>query len=199
MKPKTTRQTRSLAIVVTGTPGVGKTTISKSLARQMHADYLSLTQLVIDKRLHSDVDHQRRTRVVDLDRTRAWLRKFLHEGETFTIIETHVPDAIPRERVRKVIVLRCHPSILEARLRRKGWEAFKIRENVLAEILDSCYIVAAKYYGAKKTVQVDTSRTSVTKTVNRCNALLKKQSSSKPRVDWITVLDHEHVLERYIR
>ena len=195
MKPK---RSQRCAIVVTGTPGAGKTTISKLLARQINADYLSLTQLVIDKRLHADVDQQRRTRVVDLERTRAWLRKSIRESEAVTIIDTHVPDVIPREYVRKVIVLRCHPSILEARLRRKGWGAFKVRENVLAEILDSCYMVAADYYGAKKTVQLDTSRTSVTKTVNQCKTLLKKQLPGKPRVDWITVLDREHALERYM-
>ena len=198
MKPKATDQREPQAIVVTGTPGAGKTTISKSLARQIHADYLSLTQLVIAKRLHSSIDQQRRTRVVDLGRTRAWLRNSIRESERFTIIDTHVPDAIPRECVRKVIVLRCHPNILEARLRRKRWRAFKIRENVLAEILDSCYRVAAEYYGTKKTVQLDTSHISVTKTVNRCKALLKKQPPNEPRVDWVTVLDHEHVLERYM-
>jgi adenylate kinase len=150
------------------------------------------------KRLHAGVDQQRRSRVLDLGRSRAWLRNFLRENEGFTIIDTHVPDAIPRESVRKVIVLRCHPNILEARLRRKGWRAFKIRENVLAEILDSCYGVAAEYYGAKKTVQLDTSHMSITTTVNRCKALLRKQLPSEPRVDWISVLNREHVLERYM-
>jgi adenylate kinase len=196
MKPKTTRP---CAIVVTGTPGAGKTTVSKSLARQLHADYRSLTKLVIEKRLHAAVDHQRRTRVVDLDKTRAWLRESLRDSETVTIIDTHVPDVVPREYVRKVIVLRCHPNVLQGRLRRKGWEALKVRENVLAEILDSCYMAAVKYHGAEKTVQLDTSRTSVSKTVNQCKSVLKKHLPGKARVDWITVLDHQHALERYMK
>jgi adenylate kinase len=195
MKPK--RLQRSV-VVVTGTPGTGKTTVSKSLARLLHADYLSLTKLIIDNRLQSGVDRERRTRIVDLNTTRARLRKSLRGSEAVTIIDTHVADAIPREYVKKVIVLRCHPSILEARLRKKAWSARKVQENVLAEILDSCYMTAAEYYGAKKTVQLDTSRNKIAETVNQCEALLKKQSPGNLRVDWIAVLDREHRLTRFM-
>lgn len=188
---------RPSTVVVTGTPGTGKTTISKSLARQLSADYLSLTKLVIDERLQAGFDQQRRSRIVDLERTRPRLRKLLREREMVTIIDSHVADAVPRECVMKVIVLRCHPRVLEARLRKKGWGAIKVRENVLAEILDSCYTIAVEYYGPKKTTQVDTSRTGIASTVNRCRALLKKQLP-KPRVDWIAVLDREHLSARYM-
>jgi len=199
MKPKTLLPKQSYyAIVVTGTPGSGKTTLSKSLARQIHANYLSLTKSVVDKRLHAGVDQQRRTRVVDLDRTRAWLRRSLHETQVVTVIDTHIPDAVPRECVRKVIVIRCHPTVLERRLRKKGWRTTKVRENVLAEILDSCYVIAREYHGASKTVQVDNSQAGIRKTVNECMALLKGKSPVKRRFDWIAVLDRR-VLERYMR
>ena len=197
MKTKRNRQPRPYAVVVTGTPGTGKTVISKSLARQLHANYLPLTKLVIARRLYAGVDQERRTKVVDLKRTRAWLRKSLHKGEEITIVDTHVPDAIPRELVGKVVVLRCHPSVLEARLRKKGWRVLKVRENVLAEILDSCYAFAASYHGADKIVELDTSRASVSKTVNKCRTLLKKHPKGNHRVDWIATLD-KRVLERYM-
>ena len=197
MKTKRNRQPRPYAVVVTGTPGTGKTVISKSLACQLHANYLPLTKLVIARRFYAGVDQERRTKVVDLKRTRAWLRKSLHKGEEITIVDTHVPDAIPRELVGKVVVLRCHPSVLEARLRKKGWRVLKVRENVLAEILDSCYAFAASYHGADKIVELDTSRTSVSKAVNKCRALLKKHPKGNHRVDWIATLDRR-VLERYM-
>jgi adenylate kinase len=134
---------------------------------------------------------------MDLVKTRAWLRKSLRTRERMKVVDTHVPEAVPRDLVRKVIVLRCHPRILEARLRRKGWGALKIRENVLAEVLDSCYATATEYYGAKKTAQVDTSRVSISKTVDKCKTILKKQPPDKPMVDWIAVLEREHLFERY--
>jgi adenylate kinase len=115
-----------------------------------------------------------------------------------TVVDTHVPDAVPRERVSKVIVLRCHPRVLEARLRRKGWSASKIRENLLAEILDSCYVTAVDYHGARKTSQLDTSRVSLSKCVSEAKRSLTKHAAGKVRVDWIGVLTREHSLEQYL-
>jgi len=199
MKSKVSPQMQTSAVVITGTPGTGKTTISKSLARRLDADYLSLSKLILDKKLYAAVDQRRRTKVVNPDRTRAWLRKSLRKIPRLTILDTHLADVIPQENVVKVVVLRCHPKILEARLRKKGWRVLKVRENVLAEILDSCYVIAAEYYGTKKTVQLDTSRTSVSATVNQCIAILQKQVPRKLTVDWIAVLNRERSLERYLR
>jgi len=185
-------------LVVTGTPGTGKTAIARSLARQIHANYLSLTGLVKDERLYTMFDRQRQTRVVDVRRTRKWLRESQQRAKTVTVLDTHVSDVAPRESVWKVIVLRCHPRVLEKRLRRRGWKGVKVRENVLAEILDSCYIVASEYYGSERVFQIDTSRTPFRNSVKECKVLLGERRPVGCTVDWIAALDHEHVLTRYL-
>jgi len=199
MKGKTGSGLGRYAVVVTGTPGTGKTTISKQLADQIGATYLPLTQLVIDKRLHEAIDRRRRTRIVNLRRTRAFLAKSLSTERKLLVIDSHIPDAIPREYVRNILVLRCHPRILEARLRRKGWGPQKIRENVLAEILDSCYVVATSYYGPRRIAQLETSGSSVRKCLARAKRIVMKKPYGTVRVDWISVLSREHSLVRYFR
>ena len=189
---------RLCAIVITGTPGTGKTAISKSLSREVGAQYLSLTRFVIGKRLHSAIDVQRRSRVVDFERTRGRLKKLLSRAKSMVVIDTHIPDAIPREYVRMVIVLRCHPRVLQARLRMRRWSVSKIRENVLAEILDSCYTTAVDYYGARRIAQVDTSRVSLAKSVKQSKRILKRQPIYTAKVDWLSVLIRDHSLERYL-
>ena len=197
MKPHTRPSSRRNMIIITGTPGTGKTTISKALAKEIHADYLSLTRFVTAKGLYSAIDRERKTRIVDIERTRKSLRKLIPKGRMI-IVDTHVADSIPRERTRKVIVLRCHPKVLDSRLRKKGWSGKKVRENVLAEILDACYMIAVSYYGAKKVRQLDTS----TRRLEKCVALAKQivlhQASASVTINWIAALKREHDLERYL-
>ena len=184
--------------MVTGTPGTGKTAVSKTLAEEIGGAYFSLNQFVITRRAYSSLDNQRHTRVIDMDKTRRLMTEALSRGKTMAIIDTHVPDAIPRSHVKQVIVLRCHPTVLERRLARKGWSARKIRENVLAEILDSCYVSALGYYGAKKIAQIDTSKASVRKSAGQAKLVILNRISGARGVDWIKTLRREHNLERYL-
>jgi broad-specificity NMP kinase len=94
--------------------------------------------------------------------------------------------------------LRCHPGVLESRLRKKGWSGNKVRENVLAEMLDACYMVALSYYGAKKVSQLDTSRSSVRKCGSKAKKILLQQVNGDTTINWIATLKREHGLERYL-
>jgi len=197
MKPNTRPSSRRNMIILTGTPGTGKTTISKALAKEIHADYISLTRFVAAKGLYSAIDRERRTRIVDIERTRKSLRTLIAKG-TMIIVDTHIADCIPRERARRVIVLRCHPKVLESRLRKKGWSGNKVRENVLAEILDACYMVAVSYYGAKKVYQLDTSRRSLEKSVAVAKKILQQPPSASTTINWIATLKRERGLDKYL-
>jgi adenylate kinase len=186
-------------IIVTGTPGTGKTTLSKRLAKDINAEYLSISQLVAENRLFEGYDKKRRSRIVNLAKARSRVSSTLSTG-ALTIVDTHTPEGIvPKRMTRQVIVLRCHPSALVRRLRARGWEASKIRENVLAELLDVCFINAVKQYGLLRVVQLDTSRASVRQSVSAAKRVVAKRSSFRTtKIDWITTLEKEGELERYL-
>lgn len=119
-------------IIVTGTPGTGKTTISRRLAEEIGARYIPLTQHVSSLRLYSRVDSRRNSKVIDLRRTRAELRRILAKDDETIVVDSHVPDVVaPKRLVQRVIVLRCHPKLLESRLRAKNWNRRKVQENLL--------------------------------------------------------------------
>jgi len=199
MKARRTRQLLRKVIIVTGTPGTGKTTFSRRLAREIEADYLPLTQYVSRHGLYAGFDRERGSKIINASRTQASLRSLLSRSSGFTVVDTHVPEGIvPKEIVKQVFVLRCHPRILETRLQRKNWRPSKVRENVLAEILDSCLTSAAKYYGLRRVIQVDTSRASVRQCVASAKRTLQNRPARKVKVDWITTLDNEHSLDRYL-
>ena len=187
-------------IIVTGTPGTGKTTCARELAKTIGANYLNVTQHVSKHRLYRGVDRERRTKIMDVPKTRASLKRELGTMHGFSVVDTHIPEEIiSREMVKQVFVLRCHPRILEGRLRDKRWKANKIRENVLAEIVDSCLSAGVKYFGWRKVIQIDTSR----RNIRGCVASAKRSILGEPmkriKIDWISKLEREGLLDRYLK
>jgi adenylate kinase len=188
-------------VVVTGTPGTGKTTISSRLAEEIGARYVPLTQHVSSRGLYSRVDSRRNSKVIDLRRTRAELRRILAKDDRTMVVDSHIPDVVaPKRLVQRVFVLRCHPKILTSRLRAKKWRHRKIQENLLAEILDACLTEAVTYYGWSRVREIDTSQKSAGRCVALAKASLQRESHRKGRnVDWIAQLSREHSLSTFLK
>jgi adenylate kinase len=187
-------------IIVTGTPGAGKTALSKRLASEIGAKYLSLSQLISEYRLARRYDKRRGSRIVNVTRARSKIISMVSTGG-LTIVDTHLPEGIvPREMTRRVLVLRCHPGTLKRRLVARGWKVNKIRENVLAELLDVCLITSVEHYGKRRVVQLDTSRVSLTSSVRKAKqAITHPLTITSCKIDWITTLEKEGALERYLK
>ncbi len=195
------RKQSARIIIVTGTPGTGKTTFSIGLAREIGADYISLTEFVSKHNLYGGFDRDRRSKIIDVEKTQTSLRSLLSHTQRVVVVDTHMPDRIiPREMARRVFVLRCHPRILEARLKAKRWNSKKIRENVLTEILDSCLIASVKYYDWRRVFQLDTSRNNVRACIASAKRNLSDRSARRRvKVDWLSSLDKEGLLDRYLK
>ena len=188
-------------IVVTGTPGTGKTRFSKTLAKELQAQYIPLTEYVTKNELYLAIDRYRASKIIDLSRTRKNIRGLLSRSKGLVIVDTHVPDGVvDRKAVKQVFVLRCHPRILKKRLKAKGWNQRKTRENLLAEVLDICFISSINYYGLRRVAQLNTSRTSLKSNIALAKrVLMNRASKGKTSLDWIAQLDREGSLEDYIR
>jgi len=190
----------SEVIVVTGTPGTGKTTFSKELAKSIGAGYLNLTQYVSKHKLYSGIDRTRRTKIVNMAKTRTSLRKELAGMRGTLVVDSHIPEGIiPKQMVRWVFVLRCHPTVLEGRLRGKKWKPTKVRENVLAEIVDSCLASAVKYYGWRKVIQLDTSSGDMRRCVALAQRSMRGRLARRVSFDWLAKLEKQGLLDRYLK
>lgn len=117
-------------IALTGTPGTGKTTISRLLEPPITV--IEANTLAHETNAIEDEDATREALIVDEKTLNKEAHKHLPEPPT--LIEGHLahhcnPDA--------VLLLRCHPDELRDRLQPRGWSKAKIDENIMAETLDS--------------------------------------------------------------
>ena len=136
-----------MRVVVTGTPGTGKTSATELVETEL--DVIHLNEVVREFDLASGVDEERDSLVVDLDAVRAWLGD--RDG---VLVESHLAHHLDADRV---VVLRCHPETLERRLRERGEPSEKARENAESEALDLILSEAVATHGEGSVYEIDTT------------------------------------------
>jgi adenylate kinase len=187
-------------VVITGTPGTGKTTISRMIARTLKASFIDLEHLTREERMHCRYDDERKTRIVPVSRLRVAIRKQAARADRGLVIDSHISLSIgPPLTLVNAIVLRCDPLILAQRLERRRWSKSKIKENLQAEILDICLWDAVKEYEWGKIREIDTSGKTPNHVMRQVmKSLSERRSRQKPEVDWMSALKRRRILDRYL-
>jgi adenylate kinase len=167
-----------MLIALSGTPGCGKTSVSKRLAKKLDFKLLTLNYFIKREKLYSGYDKKRKTYIADLKKIQKFVDKKIKNNY---IIDSHMSHLL---KVDKVIVLRCEPEELKKRLKRKGWSKKKILENIEAELIGIISSEARKKH--KKVYDIDTTNKSINLIINKIIKLLKIKGN-KP-IDWLTCL-----------
>ena len=185
---------------MTGTPGVGKTSVAKALAAKLGALYLSVADIVRDEGLISGFDVKRKSPVGDVKRVSKRVKETVRSSKKDIIIEGHYASYVtPSSLVSYVFVLRRDPDALKAEFEARGYEEAKADENVASEILDVCLVDAIEKYGVEMVDEIDTTQRSVSDVVEE--ALMVLEGRRKPRVgvvDWLSKLDGDGRLDRIL-
>lgn len=184
-------------IIITGTPGTGKTTLAAKLANILPADHIDVPLLVEEEGLWADVDVGRGAKVVNLVKVRRRLRALARRRRLRLVVSSHVPDVAYRDDVDIVIVLRLHPCELKKRLEALNWPLSKIKENVAAEALAVCLKEALLYYGEEVVYEVDVTGMSVEEATSYLIELIKVRRKVH-RVDWLSRAIEDEELSRLL-
>jgi adenylate kinase len=145
-----------MILLITGTPGTGKSTVAAVLKNKIEASFVGVNELVEDKHLYTGIDEDRGYKIVDLDAMCLELNRVVEtskEGDVL-IVEGHLSHYF--EGGDLVVVLRAKPSVLRERLKTKGWADSKIQENIEAEAIDICTFESYEIHGDNVN-EIDTS------------------------------------------
>jgi adenylate kinase len=188
-------------IVVTGTPGVGKTTASHKLAEKLGAHYLGITDLVKGENIVTSVDEARKTLVADTEKVSKRVQEIIRSAVDNIVVDGHYAvDVVSGKDVSMIFVLRRDPAELKPVLEKRGFEGKKLWENLAAEILDVCLLDALSACSADKVCEMDVSGKTVEKVVEEMISVMeKKRPCQVGIVDWLGKLDDAGRLGEFLR
>ena len=131
-------------IIVTGTPGTGKTSLSKKLAKKLNFYYINVSKLISKHKLSEGYDKKRKTKIVNVKKLNKFLINEINKSKknkkiNGIIIDSHLSHYLPGKYVDWCIVTKCDIKELNKRLKQKKFSKDKIKENLQAEIFDVCY------------------------------------------------------------
>ena len=180
-------------IIVTGTPGVGKTVFATLLAKKTGFSFFSVGDLVRKERLHKGFDRRARSYIIDERSVRRRLRAYFEDYQGKGIVfETHsINSILPKTRGMVAIVLRLDPIILAKRLHARNWPKLKIWENVESELIDVSLYGSLKALGKTRVFEIDATAKRTEELVREAFKVLSRNRgwSLKSTADWLKKYD----------
>lgn len=153
-----------MIIIVTGTPGTGKSTIAKAVAKRLQCTYLDVNTVIDSYRLKTGYDKKRQAAIIDEKKLCRVLVSFIKKEKNL-VIDSHLVADLPAAHVDVCLVTKTDIHVLKERLEARGYSQAKVRENLDAEIFEVCHIEAREK--KHNIIVVDTTQTSVDDAVDK--------------------------------
>ncbi|WXG46014.1 MAG: adenylate kinase family protein [Candidatus Atabeyarchaeum deiterrae] len=187
------------SVLISGTPGTGKTTLATKLSECRGYGLIDMGRLAETEHIYVRIDAGRDTKIIDERKLSIRVEREIRSTKGKVIIPSHYAEIVKPKLVDKIIVLRTRPSELRKRLMHRGWSEGKIQENLEAEILGVCSYNALTKYGRSKVYEIDTTSLSPDETLKIALDILesKEESHIAGSIDWLAELE-ESELDLYM-
>lgn len=165
-----------MKISITGTPGCGKSTVSKLLSKRINYKHVNINRIIKSKKLYLSYDKKRRAYIADIRK----LKKYVKTLPEDIILDSHVSHVLDPDIV---FVLRCSPHELEKRMKKRRWRRAKIDENLEAELIS--FIAWEAKDKNKKVFEIDTTSKTPLQVSKKIESVLKGKTKKTKSIDWL--------------
>lgn len=162
-----------MRILITGSPGVGKTSIAKALGKRLKCLVFNEKQLALEKGI-GKWDEENDELIIPLGEFAQQIEE-LFKRERNVVVEGHLLCEI-RLKPDFVVLIRLHPEALEARLESRGYTAEKVQDNVFCEGIDYCKKHVERNYPGGRIVEIGSGKT-IKETLDRIIKGLKEKGA----------------------
>ncbi|XP_067931205.1 adenylate kinase isoenzyme 6-like [Watersipora subatra] len=142
-------------ILVTGTPGTGKSTLCQELAERTKLEYINVGDLAKENNYFDGYDEDRGCPVLHEDQLLDDMEDRMQEGGK--IVDYHGCDFFPERWFDLVIVLRCDNTQLYDRLTARGYSGKKLSDNIECEIMQTLLEEARDSYPHEIVVELNSN------------------------------------------
>lgn len=168
-----------MRIIITGTPGTGKSTITKELGKKLGIEMINIKELI--EKIKAYKMNEEGEKEVLLPKFRNALKEELKKRKGW-IMESHLLCEIKLE-ADFIFVLRCKRKELERRLKKRGYKKQKIEDNIMIELLDYCYMKAKKNLKGKL-YELDCTNRNIEKCAEELTKVIKGKKEKLDSVDY---------------
>lgn len=135
---------KSPNILITGTPGTGKSTLSSEVSQLASLEWINISELAKSNDFLDGFDDNLQCHILDEDQIVSELEDKMSEGGK--IVDYHSCDFFPEEWFDIVFVLTTNNTVLYDRLIRRGYSGQKLENNIQCEIFQTLLDEAKEAY-----------------------------------------------------
>ncbi|KMV65248.1 putative kinase [Encephalitozoon cuniculi EcunIII-L] len=136
-----------MKILVAGTPGVGKTTFSSRISEMFGIPHIEMSRYIEENNLYEEYSETYKSLLFD-DRA---VRKSLEMhviGKDSYIVDTHSCGMVKGMSFDLIFLLTAPVEVLYKRLKKRGYDEDKIKENIECEIFGVVEEEVEEFFGA---------------------------------------------------
>jgi adenylate kinase len=184
-----------MIVAISGTGGTGKTIVAELLVKALNKKIKSrkqkyklvvLNKLAEKKKAYSGFDKVRRAKIVKMGELKKEVKRLSKQYENL-ILEGHFAHMFPAD---VVVVLRCEPTKLERRLRKKYKWPTKITENMEAEMIGLITDEALPLHAPGTIFEIDTTKRTSKQTSKTIEKIVKNEDDMRMKhmagkIDWL--------------